>query len=73
MKKFLNTLQVVAPKFLLSLLKFLMIRIGEIYSDTYGNYHRGIIVLCIIMSFLMPVDIEMLFAVRFASQLENNY
>jgi hypothetical protein len=50
-----------------------MIRIAEIYSDKNGNYHRGRIVLCIIMSFLMPMDIEMLFAVRFASELENVY
>jgi hypothetical protein len=50
-----------------------MIRIAEIHSDTNGNSHTVRCVLSIIMSFLMPIVIEMLFAVRFASQRENDY
>jgi hypothetical protein len=45
------------------------------YRDTFGykrNSHRGKNVLCIIMSFLMPIFIEMLSAVRFASQQLQN-
>jgi hypothetical protein len=50
-----------------------MIRIAEIYSDTNGNPHTVRSVLCIFMSFLMPIVIEMLFDVRLASQSENDY
>jgi hypothetical protein len=48
-----------------------MIRIAEIHWDTNGNPHTVRSVLCIIMSFLMPIIIEMLFDMRFASQREN--
>jgi hypothetical protein len=41
--------------------------------NTNRNSHTGGSVLCIIMSFLMLIFIEMLFAVRFVSQRENPY
>jgi hypothetical protein len=47
-----------------------MIRIAEIHSYTNGNSNKGRSVLCILMSFLMPIVIEMLSAVTFASQRE---
>jgi hypothetical protein len=50
-----------------------MIRIAEIHLDTNGNAHSVRSVLCIIMSSLMPIDIETLFAMRFASQRETDY
>jgi hypothetical protein len=50
-----------------------MIRIAEIHLDENGNAHSVGSVLCIIMSSLMPIVIEMLFAVRFASQRETEY
>jgi hypothetical protein len=50
-----------------------MIMIAEIYLDTNGNSQRGRSVLCIIMSFLIPIVIEILSALRFASQRENDY
>jgi Na+/proline symporter len=36
-----------------------MITIAEIHSDRFGNSHSIRCVLCIIMSFLMPIYIEM--------------
>jgi hypothetical protein len=50
-----------------------MIRIAEIHLGTNGNAHSVWIVLCIIMSSLMPIVIEMLFAVHVASQRETYY
>jgi hypothetical protein len=50
-----------------------MIRIADIHLDKNGNEHSVRSVLCIIMSTLMPVVIEMLFAVLFASQRETEY
>jgi hypothetical protein len=50
-----------------------MIRIAEILSDTNGNNHTVGSVLFIFVSFIMPIVIEMLFAVRFASQREHDY
>jgi hypothetical protein len=50
-----------------------MIRIAVLHSFTNGNSHRLRIVVCIIMSFLMIIVIEMLFPVCFASKLENLY
>jgi hypothetical protein len=50
-----------------------MIRIAEIQLDTNGNAHSVRSVLCIIMSSLKPIVIEMLFAVRIPSQRETDY
>jgi hypothetical protein len=50
-----------------------MIRIAKLHSDTNGNSHTVRSVICINMSLLMPVVIEMLFAVRFFSEHENHY
>jgi hypothetical protein len=50
-----------------------MIRIPKLHSNTNGNSHTVIRVLFIIMSLYMLIDIEMLFAVSFATQRENHY
>jgi hypothetical protein len=50
-----------------------MIRITLIHSDTNGNSHIFKSFLCVIMSLLMPIVIEKLLDVRFASQRENDY
>jgi hypothetical protein len=44
-----------------------MIWIAEIHLDTNGNAHSVRSVLCIIMSSLTPIVIEMLLSARFAS------
>jgi hypothetical protein len=44
-----------------------MVRFAEIHSDKNGNSYTVGSVLCIIMSSVMPIVIEKLFAVRFAS------
>jgi hypothetical protein len=49
-----------------------MIKIGKLHSNTNGNSHRVRSVLFIIISFLMPIIIEMLLAVCFDSQQENH-
>jgi hypothetical protein len=49
-----------------------MIRIAKLHSNTNGNSQTVSSVLCIIMSLLMLIVIEM-FAVRFSSKLENSY
>jgi accessory gene regulator protein AgrB len=50
-----------------------MIIIAKLHSNTIGNSHTVRSVLCIIMSMLMLIVIEMLFAVRFATQREYIY
>jgi accessory gene regulator protein AgrB len=50
-----------------------MIRIAKLHSSRYGNSHTVRSVLCIIMSLLMLIIIEMLFAAWFFSQRENPY
>jgi accessory gene regulator protein AgrB len=50
-----------------------MITIAKLHSNTNVNFHAVRNILCIIMSLLMLVVIEMLFEVRFASQGENHY
>jgi hypothetical protein len=50
-----------------------MIRIGKIHSNTDGNSHRVRNVLLIIMSLYMLIDIEVLFAVSFGTQRDNQY
>jgi hypothetical protein len=50
-----------------------MLKIAKLLSNTNGNSHTVISVLCITMSLLMLNVIEMLFAERFASQRENLY
>jgi hypothetical protein len=50
-----------------------MIRIAKLHSNTNKNSHKVRSVYCIIMNLLMAIVIEMLFAVRFASQRENHY
>jgi hypothetical protein len=44
-----------------------------LHSNTNGNSLTVRSLLCIIMSLLMLIVFEMLFAVRFASQRENHY
>jgi hypothetical protein len=44
-----------------------------LHSNTNGNSHTVGIVICITKSLLMLIVIEMLFAVRFASQREYHY
>jgi hypothetical protein len=50
-----------------------MVSVAEIHSDRNGNSHTVRSVLCIIMSFVMPIVNEMLFDVRFASQRYNDH
>jgi hypothetical protein len=70
---FLTTFQIEASYFVLSISKFLMIRIAEIHLDTNGNAYSFRRVHLIIMSSLIPIIVEMLFAVRFASQRDSDY
>jgi hypothetical protein len=49
-----------------------MIRIAKLHSKTNGNSRTVRSVSCIILTFLMLIVIEMLFAVRFASKRENH-
>jgi hypothetical protein len=49
-----------------------MIRIAKLHSITNGNSHIVRSVLCIIISLLMLIVIEMLNAVRFVTQRENH-
>jgi C4-dicarboxylate transporter len=42
-------------------------------SNTYGNSHSVRYILCIIMSLLILIVIERLFAGRFATQRENHF
>jgi hypothetical protein len=50
-----------------------MIRITQLNTNTYGISLSLRSIHCIIMSFLKLIDIEMLSAVRLASQRENPY
>jgi hypothetical protein len=68
----LNYIKFVASLLVLSILKFLMIRFAKLQSNTNGNTHTVRSVLSIIMSLLMLIVIEMLTAVRFATQRENH-
>jgi accessory gene regulator protein AgrB len=50
-----------------------MIRFAKLHTNTYGNSHTVWSVLCIVMSLLMQIVIEMLFSVRFETKEENHY
>jgi hypothetical protein len=50
-----------------------MITMAKLHSNTNGNSNRFRGVLCIIMSVLMLMINEMLFAVRIVSQRDNTY
>jgi accessory gene regulator protein AgrB len=50
-----------------------MIRIAKLHSKTNGNSHTARSVSCIIMSLIMLIVIEMLFAVNFSSKRDNHY
>jgi hypothetical protein len=50
-----------------------MIRIAELHSDTNVNSHTVRKIIYIIIILLNLIDIEMLFAVRFATKRENQY
>jgi hypothetical protein len=71
-ERIINYIQFVAFQLVLSILKFLMIRIAKLHSNANGNSHTVRSVPFIIMSLLMLIVIEMLIAVRFATQRENH-
>jgi accessory gene regulator protein AgrB len=50
-----------------------MIRITKLHSTTNGNSHTVSSVLCIIMSLLMLIFIDIYFEMLFASKRENRY
>jgi hypothetical protein len=69
----LNYIQFVASELVLPILKFLIIKLAKLHSNTNGNSHTVRSDHCIIISLLMVIVNEMLYAAHFASKPKNHY